>query len=125
MMKKIRFPLPALRSMTAAPAETVCALPVTSRNSVTGAAPAKISPARRNPVPDMRAHTATKTQSGRRQIKNHLSPARFLFLTSVFRQSHRNFSSFIHLTDKLQCSSKESNSMFYNGKTKSGSSDLL
>lgn len=70
MKKKIRFPLPALRSMTAVPAETVCALPVMSRNSVTGAAPARIriSPGKRNPAPDMRAHTATKAQSGRRQI---------------------------------------------------------
>ena len=59
------MPTPALRSITAAPAATVSVLPATSRNSATGAVPAKTSPGKRRPVSAMKALTITKTQKKR------------------------------------------------------------
>ena len=46
--------------MTAAPAETVCAPPAMNRNFAIGAVPAKTSPAKRNPVLDMKELIVTK-----------------------------------------------------------------
>ena len=40
--------------MTAAPAETVYVPPAMNRNFAIGAVPAKTSPAKKNPVPDMK-----------------------------------------------------------------------
>ena len=53
--KKMLFPTPVLRPMTAATVGIVSAPPVMSRNSVITAAPARIFPIRKNPATAMRA----------------------------------------------------------------------
>lgn len=53
--KKILFPTPVLRPMTAATVGIVSAPPVMSRNSVITAVPARIFPIRKNPATAMRA----------------------------------------------------------------------
>ena len=57
--KKILFPTPVLRPMTAATVGIVSAPPVMNRNSATAAAPVKIFPVRKNPATVMKAHIAT------------------------------------------------------------------
>lgn len=53
--KKMLFPTPVLRPMTAATVGIVSAPPVMSRNSVITAVPARIFPIRKNPATAMKA----------------------------------------------------------------------
>lgn len=56
------FPIPVPRHMIVRPVGIVPAQPVTSRNSVTGAAPAKASPAKRSTATAMKGRITIKSR---------------------------------------------------------------